>query len=127
MLKLKQVGKTNAYKCSHGLYFFTALKVAGGIDVTAKLPAYGQEFTLETAKSIAEAERKIASFIEACRAEIDAERKIRQAEFAEFHAKRAQATCAHDWVELAVTDHLNIVSHSKCSKCGEHNTIPRSN
>lgn len=126
MLKIKQVGKTSTYKCSHGLYFFTALKVAGGIDVTAKLPAYGQEFKLQ-AKSIAEAERKIAAFIEACRAEIDAERKIKRAEFDDFHAKQAQATCAHDWVEAPVKDHLNIVSHSKCSKCGEHNTIPRSN
>lgn len=125
-MKLKQVGKTRTYKCSHGLYFFTALKVTGGIDVTAKLPAYGQEFKLQ-AKSIAEAERKIAAFIEACRAEIDAEREIKRAEFDAFHAQRAQATCAHDWVELAVTDHLNIAAAHQCSKCGESRTIPRSN
>lgn len=122
-MKLKKT-KTG-WEASHGPFMhFNAVKTLAGIEI--KATHQGMEFRLE-AKSIADAERKIAAFVSASIAEINADREIRQAEFADFHAAQAQAKCVHVWVDQPITDRLNIVSHSNCSKCGESKVIPRSN
>jgi len=125
MLKLKKTKK--GWSASRGLMFFDAVKVLGGIEIKAR--HQGMEFRLE-AKSIAEAERKIAAWIEAAHAETMQDRLLMmQASNERWAAQdKAQAQgCTHEWVDQVVTDHLNIVSHSKCSKCGELKTVPRSN
>lgn len=122
-MKLKKT-KTG-WEASHGPFMrFEAVRSLSGIEI--KATHRGMEFRLE-AKSIADAERKIAAFVSASIAEINADREIRQAEFADFHAAQAQAKCVHVWVDQPITDRLNIVSHSNCSKCGESKIVPRSN
>lgn len=125
-MKLKQVGRTNQYYLHTGSYGFRASKTAEGILINAK-SITGMTQTL-TAKSISEAERKIAAFVKAAQEEVWQERQRMMKASNERWAAQAQAQgCAHEWVDMPVTDHLNIAEAHQCSKCGESRTIPRSN
>ena len=122
MLKLKKT--PTGWSASRGLMYFDAIKGLSGIEIKAQ--HQGMTFNLQ-AKSIAEAERKIAQFISAAIAEINAGKEIKAAEFAAYHQAAQAQTCDHEWVSLPVADHLNIVSSAKCAKCGEAHVTPRSN
>lgn len=124
-MKLKQ-GKNKLY-CFNGRYGFIGEKTASGIEIEATRFC-GMKFQI-TAKTVAEADRKIAAFISADIAETHANNAIRTAERAERQAQvqTPAPTCAHSWVDMPVTDYLNIAAAHRCSLCGESKVIPRSN
>lgn len=123
-MKLKQ-GKNKLY-CSNGRFGFIGEKTASGIEIEATRFC-GMKFKI-AARTLAEANRKIAEFVSADIAETHANNEIRTAERAERQAQdQAQPVCAHVWVDQPITDRLNIAAVHKCSICGEQLFVPRSN
>lgn len=122
-MKLKQT--KNKLYCSNGRFGFIGEKTAAGIEIDVTRFC-GMKFKI-AARTLAEANRKIAEFISADIAETNADREIRHKQRMEARAAQEQATCAHNWESQPITDHLNIAAVHHCSKCGESLFVPRSN